>query len=119
MRMLIRACLDEFLVLALQLLLHGLRDSIGNVLLKVIAVGVRHHACGSRPLSGGRLTSEMCVRRWGAGDSRGCRDMFHDARHFLSQIFDSVVSFELIIVEAYRVLEEAATHNAIDALKIL
>ena len=119
MRMLIRACLDEFLVLALQLLLHGLRDSIGNVLLKVIAVGVRHHACGPRPLSGGRLTGEMCVRRWGAGDSRGCRDMFHDARHFLSQIFNSVVSFELIIVEAYRVLEEAATHNAIDALKIL
>jgi hypothetical protein len=69
MRMLIRACLDEFFVLALQLLLHGLRDSIGNVLLKVIAIRVRHHTCGPCPLSGGSLTGEMCVCRWGTGDS--------------------------------------------------
>ena len=45
--------------------------------------------------------------------------MFHDARHFLSQIFNSVVSFEFIIMETYRVLEKAAPHNAINTLKVL
>ena len=119
MLMLIRACLDELLVLALQLLLHGLGDSIGNILLKVIVLGLRDDACGPCSLSGGRLTGEMCVGRWGACYSRGSRDMFHYASHFLSQILNSVESFELIIMEAYRILEEATTHNAIDALKVL
>ena len=117
--MLIRTCLDELLILALQLLLHGLGDSIGNILLKVIAIGVRDNACGPCSLSGRCLTGEMRVSRWGACDSRGCRYVFHDTTHFLSQIFNSVESFELIIMEAYRVLEEATTHNAIDALKVL
>ena len=119
MLMLIRACLDELLVLALQLLLHGLGDSIGNILLKVIAIGVRHDACGPCSLSGGCLTGEMRVGRWGTCDSRGSRYVFHDARHFLSQILNSVESFELVIMEAYRVFEEATTHNAIDAFKVL
>lgn len=116
--MLIRTCLNELLVLALQLLLHGLGDSIRNILLKVIAIGVRDNACGPCSLNGGCLTGEVRVGRWGACDSRGCRYMFHDASHFLSQILNSVESFELIIMEAYRILEEATTHNAIDALKV-